>query len=242
MKIKFSLILLLAQFVLLAQPSNEHLKQGNKLYEDKNYDEAEIKYRMSIADEKKDASSAEFNLGDALYKQERFEEATEQFKKVADQTENKELKSKALHNLGNSLSKEEKYKEAAEAYKESLKLNPKDNETRYNLTRTMRQLKQQQQQQQQDQKQDENGDEKKQEDQQNQDPKDDENQQDKEGGQPDKPDDGEEKKESKPKPNKISREDAERLLKALDKEEQEVQKKVNEYKVKGTPVTTEKDW
>lgn len=63
-------------------------------------------------------------------------------------------------------------------------------------------------------------------------------------------DQGEEEKEQKdkedrsgkPQPIKISREDAERLLEALSKEEQGVQKKVNEEKMKGKPVKTDKDW
>ncbi len=252
MKKALSLILVLLQVVVFAQTANESLKQGNQLYKDKNYDEAEINYRKALEAEKKDPIKAEFNLGDALYKQERYEEATEQFTKVANQSKNNDLKAKAFHNLGNSYTKQEKYKEAVDAYKNSLKLNPKDNETRYNLAQSIKKLHQQQQQQQQQGDQDKNKDEQNKDKKEDGDKKPDDNK-----GDDQKPKDGEgdnnnpdEKggskedpnKKPKPKPGQISREDAERLLEVLNKEEQAVQKKLNEKKIKGKPVNTEKDW
>ncbi len=260
MKTKLSLLLLLIQLVAFGQSANENLRQGNKLYEQKKYDEAEVEYRKS--GQKEGSLLADFNLGDALYKQERYEEATEQFSKVAAQADEDQLKAKALHNLGNSLSQQKKFKEAIDAYKNSLKINPGDEETRYNLAKTLRQLQQQQQQQQNQKNQDkqnkdDNKDQKDQQ-QQNQDQNDqqDKQNQDQEGnpddkkddnqdqqGQPDQPkDDQEEGDKPKPRPDKISREDAQRLLEALSKEEQEVQKKINEDKIKGKPIKTEKDW
>ncbi len=149
MKKALSLILMLMQLTVLAQSANESLKQGNKLYKEKNYDEAEINYRKALEAEKKEPIRAEFNLGDALYKQERYEEAATQFSKVIAKTEDKELKAKALHNLGNTLVRQEKLQPAVEAYKKSLMLNPKDNETRQNLAYTLKAIQKKQQQQQQ---------------------------------------------------------------------------------------------
>lgn len=256
MKKALSLILILLHTMLFAQTANESLKQGNKLYEQKNYDEAEINYRKALEAEKKDPIRAEFNLGDALYKQERYEEATNQFAKVATQAQASDLKAKAYHNLGNSYTKQEKFKEAIEAYKNSLKLNPKDEETRYNLAKSLKKLAQQQQQQQQQEKEgdnkdkDKNEEEKSAEDNKDGDKKPDENKgdddkpTDKDGNSPDEQGGSEEdqNKKPKPKPGEISRDDAERLLDVLNKEEQQVQKKLNEKKIKGQPINTEKDW
>lgn len=258
MKKALSLVLILLHTVLFAQTANESLKQGNKLYEQKNYDEAEINYRKALEAEKKDPIRAEFNLGDALYKQERYEEATNQFAKVATQAQASDLKAKAYHNLGNSYTKQEKYKEAIEAYKNSLKLNPKDEETRYNLAKSLKKLAQQQQQQQQQQQEkegdnkdkDKNEEEKNAEDNKDGDKKPEENKgdddkpKDKDGNSPDEQGGSEEdpNKKPKPKPGEISRDDAERLLDVLNKEEQQVQKKLNEKKIKGQPINTEKDW
>ncbi len=257
MKKIISLILMLFHIVVVGQSANQNLKEGNQLYEENKFDEAEIKYRKSLAASKDNSEKAEFNLGDALYKQERYEEAVEQFTKVASQTQNKKLKAKALHNLGNSLLKQEKLKEAIDAYKSSLKLNPHDEETRYNLAQSLKKMQQQQQQQQNKDNQDKNKDEKS-EDEKNdkkdkkengdedadkddsQEPKDedgDNNNPDEKGGSKEDPN-----KKPKPIPGQISREDAQRLLDVVNKEEQKLQKELNKKKVKGQPVNSEKDW
>ncbi len=135
--------------MLQGQNLKNNVKDGNTLYNQGKYDEAEVKYRQAMAEENNKSDSRwEFNLGDALYKQERYEEAAEQFAKVANQTENEALKAQALHNLGNALVKQEKLKEAVAAYKNSLRLNPNDEETRANLTNSLRKMQQQQKQEQ----------------------------------------------------------------------------------------------
>ncbi len=148
MKLKVSLLFFLLAGTVFAQSSRETWKKGDKSYANGKYDQAEVEYRKSLEGDKKYTSELEFNLGDALYKQGRYEEATAQFAKVAASTDNESLKAQALHNMGNSLVKEKKLKEAVAAYKNSLRINPNDEETRYNLAHTMRALKQEQQQQQ----------------------------------------------------------------------------------------------
>lgn len=252
MKRIISVILTLVAGLLYSQEANQSLKEGNRLYDNKSYDEAEVQYRKSLAAAKDGGERASFNLGDALYKQERYDEAIEQFTKVAQQTENKDLKAKALHNMGNSLARQEKLEEAVRAYKNSLKLNPNDEETRYNLAKSLKTLKQQQQQQQQqngdsednEEKNDQknNDGEKKPDENDGKDPKEDDkegnnNNPDKKGGSKEDPN-----KKPKPVPGQISRGDAERLLEAVNKEEQKLQKELNKQKIKGQPVNTEKDW
>ena len=253
MKRIISVILTLVAGLLYSQEANQSLKEGNRLYDNKSYDEAEVQYRKSLAAAKDGGERASFNLGDALYKQERYDEAIEQFTKVAQQTENKDLKAKALHNMGNSLARQEKLEEAVKAYKNSLKLNPNDEETRYNLAKSLKTLKQQQQQQQQQQNGDSedneekndqknNDGEKKPDENDGKDPKEDDkegnnNNPDKKGGSKEDPN-----KKPKPVPGQISRGDAERLLEAVNKEEQKLQKELNKQKIKGQPVNTEKDW
>lgn len=252
MKRLISVILTLVAGLLYSQEANQSLKEGNRLYDNKSYDEAEVHYRKSLAAAKDGGERASFNLGDALYKQERYDEAIEQFTKVAQQTENKDLKAKALHNMGNSLARQQKLEEAVKAYKNSLKLNPNDEETRYNLAKSLKTLKQQQQQQQQqngdsednEEKNDQknNDGEKKPDENDGKDPKEDDkegnnNNPDKKGGSKEDPN-----KKPKPVPGQISRGDAERLLEAVNKEEQKLQKELNKQKIKGQPVNTEKDW
>ena len=121
------------------------------------------------------------------------------------------------HNAGVILQGAKQYQQAIEAYKESLRNNPADHETRYNLALCQKLLKdqeqqggnndQQQQQQQQQEKQQE------QQEQQNQ-------QQDE---------------------NQMSKENAEQLLRSAMQDEKDVQDKVKKQQVlKGRKL--EKDW
>ena len=124
--------------------ANEKFKEAAKLYQD-----AEISYRKGMATTKH-FSKANYNLANSLYRQEKYEDAGNSYKYVAEQKENdKLLRARAFHNYGNSLLKQEKYKESIDAYKNALKINPNDRETKYNLEYARKKLIQQQQEQQQ---------------------------------------------------------------------------------------------
>jgi tetratricopeptide (TPR) repeat protein len=95
----------------------------------------------------KNFSKANYNLANTLYRQEKYEEAGNVYKTIAEQKEiDRSLRAKAFHNYGNSLLKQEKYKESIEAYKNALKLQPDDKETKYNLEYARKKMVQQQQQ------------------------------------------------------------------------------------------------
>jgi tetratricopeptide (TPR) repeat protein len=124
--------------------ANEKFKEAAKLYQD-----AEISYRKGMAITK-NFSKSNYNLANSLYRQEKYEDAGNSFKYIAEQKENdKSLRAKAYHNYGNSLLKQEKFKESIDAYKNALKLQPNDKETKYNLEYARQKMMRQQQQQQQ---------------------------------------------------------------------------------------------
>ena len=120
---------------IFAQQQQSLLRQGNALYNDSSYNQAEIKYRKALEKDQNYFNSS-FNLADAIYKQERYEESSALFNSLKDNAESENDLAKIYHNLGNSLAKENKLKEAISAYKNSLRINPNDNETRYNLALT----------------------------------------------------------------------------------------------------------
>ena len=137
------------------------IREGNKAFENKAFDEAEVNYKKAT-EQKPDGFEGWFNLGDALYKQQRFDEALVAFEKSKETALTDEQKARALHNVGNIHTAQKNYQKAIEAYKQALRLNPNDDETRYNLAKALRELKQQQQQDQ-DKNQDQQKDKEKQE-------------------------------------------------------------------------------
>src|SRR4051794_31662975 len=87
---------------VFAQKEKKDIHDGNKLYQQQKYVEAEASYRKSV--EKTKASVAgNFNLGDALYKQKKFDNAAQKFTEIATTSDRKDVKAQAYHNLGNSL-------------------------------------------------------------------------------------------------------------------------------------------
>jgi len=209
---------------LFSQKQVQELRKGNKNYNKQNYKEAEIDYRKAI-ETKNNYYKGYFNLGDALYKQKKYDEASNYFTKLT-QTDDvpKNIKAQSYHNIGNCLLEQKKYQESIDAYKNSLKLQPKDNDTKYNLEYAKKKLIQQQQQQNQNQDKNKQNQDKKDQDKKDQDKKD------------DKKD-----KQNQPQQNQISKQDAERMLNALKNKEKDTKDKVdkqNTQPVKGNG----KDW
>ncbi|MBI1267919.1 MAG: tetratricopeptide repeat protein [Cryomorphaceae bacterium] len=244
--------------MLKAQDSKRMLSEANALYRQGQYAKADSMYRL-VLPEKKMSAEATYNLGDALYRQQKWDEAANAFKQAAEGTTDTGLQSDAYHNLGNTSFQKEDYKGAVDAYKQALRLNPERDDTRYNLTSAMRQLQQQQQQQQQQQNQDDKNENEDKEEQEKQDQQDqgdkgedqeDKNEgdgQDKDQGEgSDKQDQnksGENGEEQEAKPHQISKEDAEKILDALNQKEKNIQQSLQKKKKddgKSKPI--EKDW
>ena len=165
MKNTLYIFILLLPFLTNAQNKKTHLRNGNNLYKDSLFNDAEMKYRKSL-EKDQDYFTASYNLADAVYKQERFEESSSLFEGLIDNAKTKNEKAKLYHNLGNSLFKQQKLKESIQAYKHALKNNPKDEETRHNLALAQKMLQQQEEnQQEQEENQEEENQEEKEENQ-----------------------------------------------------------------------------
>lgn len=247
----------------LEREARENIREGNKLYNQLKFKEAEIAYKKGLS-KNPNYPKASYNLGNSIYQQNRNKEAVNQFELVEKTFKEKTSKAEAYHNMGNAFMKEKQYEKAVEAFKSSMRNNSKDDETRYNLAMAQELLKKQQQENKNNK---DNKDDKK----DNKDKKDDQkkDQKDKEGGKDEKKDDqkkdkdkgkdkeddkGDEKKDKdnkqnedqkkdqKPKPNQLSPEQIKQLLEAMNNEENKTQQKLNEQKAKGRKVKQEKDW
>lgn len=216
-------------------------RNGNEAYTNKRFKEAEEQYRSSL-EKDRNLTAGSFNLGTALYKQGKYDEAASQFRALAENGNSaKDIRAQAYHNLGNSLLKSQKLPDCVDAYKNALRINPADDDTRHNLAYAKQLLAEQQKKEQQKQQQNnQNQDEQKQQDQQqqqNQDKNQDKNQQNQQPNQPPQNNQPPQQGQSQPK---LSKADAERILEALNNEERNVQKKLIKRKASG--VVIEKDW
>jgi len=223
---------------LNAQGDKKYIREGNREYEKNKFSESEISYRKAI-DKNKQSPDAVFNIGDALYKQNKFEDAGKLFIENTNLNDDKVKKSAGMYNLGNSLLKANKVEESIEAYKNSLKLRPDNMEAKYNLAYAQDLLKQQEQQQQDKKKQDQNKDQDKNKDQnknKDQDKEQSKDQKDQKNDQNNKQDQQQQQQQG------LSKEDAQRLLNALANDEKNVQEKVKLEKAAKARVRTVKNW
>jgi Ca-activated chloride channel family protein len=221
------------------------ISEGNKFYTEGKFDEANNKYRDAEVSNP-ESPIVHFNIGDALYKKRKYEEALQAYQKALQKSDEVSLQAQSYYNMGNTLFRLNKWPESLLAYQQALKLNPNDEDAKYNLEYVRAKIKehaqkqpqdqQQQQQQQQDQQQS-NSDQHNQQDQQ----------QDQQQNQPDQPQPDEKQQEQqqqagqqKKDKEQLNKEDAARLLEALKNQEKEAQKQ-RQMKAQGR-VRVEKDW
>ena len=242
------------------KPEKEIIRDGNDFYNQNNFTDAEIQYKKAL-EVNPNYEKANYNLGNAIYQQNRFKEALPMYDLVTKTTENKLTKAENFHNMGNIFMKEKQYDKAIEAYKNSLRNNSKDDETRYNLALSQKLLKNEADNKKKDKNNKDKNDDKKDQNKDDKDKKDkkDQNKDKQEGDKGDKDKDkkgdnkedpnkdkqGEnDKKKQNPQPqkNKLSKQQIKQLLEAMNNEENKTQKKVNAKKAKGRKIKQEKDW
>ena len=224
------LMLLTVSAVAFGQKTDrDYLRSGNKLYKDSLFVKAEVDYRKALEVNPK-SSAAMYNLGNALLMQQKAQEAMEQYQAASRLEKDKAKLAQIYHNMGVILHSSKKLPECIEAYKESLRNNPHDNETRYNLALAQKQLKDQQQNQNQDKQQEQKQDQKQDEQQQNKDQQD-----------QDKKDQQQSNQQQQQNQNEMSKENAEQLLNAAMQDEKNVQDKVKkQIQIQGKKL--DKDW
>ena len=232
-----------------AKLARKFVREGNVLYQQEKYADAEVAYKKAIENNPA-YETAKYNLGNALSQQNRNKEAIAQYELLAKETKDKTLKSQAMHNIGNDYFKEKDYQNSVNAYKNSLRANPKDDETRYNLALAQMMLEDQKNKDKdkdkdKDKKDDQNKDkDKDKQDQDKKDGDDDKDDKNKDDQNKDKKDPKDDKKDQQkqPQPGKLSPQQMQQLLDAMNNEEQKTQKKMNAKKEKGKKVKQEKDW
>ncbi|MGM9708998.1 MAG: tetratricopeptide repeat protein [Prevotella sp.] len=208
-----AMLLMLSFQTVSGQSDRQFIRNGNKLYRQQDYAKAEVEYSKAIAANASN-TTAIYNLGCALQMQQKDSAAVVQYEKAGKAETSKRRKSMAYHNIGVICQKNQLFQEAIEAYKESLRNNPGDNETRYNLELCKRQLKKQNQNGGSQKNEDKNKDKDKPDKQQKQD-KNKQNQQ-------------QQQQQQQNKQQQMSKENAEQLLNAAMQEEKATQKRMKQ--------------
>jgi hypothetical protein len=242
------IISLLTAFAAQAQKERKFIREGNKLYETGlkdtakldtvNFGKAEVAYRRAL-ELKPDDHQWQFNLADALYKQKKADESAKEFESIAEKASLPTDKAKAFHNMGNSFLVQKKLDESIASYKKALRILPDDPETKYNLAYAMKMKKEEEKKKQQDkdQNKDQNKDKKDQNKDQNKDQK---QNQDKQKQDQNK---DQQKDQQQQQQNKISKQNAEQMLQALENDEKQTQEKVKKAQaLKAERRNVDKNW
>ena len=234
-----ALLLALSSVAALAQTDRKEVRAGNRQFKKGNWQNAEIEYRKAQA---KDSSSfaAAYNLAGALYREENFDEAGKSLERMKDVAPLSPNASDYYYNLGNIAVKKKDWKAAVDAYKQSLLLNPGDLDAKENYAYAEQMLKNDENgggDNQQNQNNDQN------QDQDNQQGDNDQNQDNKNGDDQNQNNDGNQNQnqnQNGDKPDsrqgdgsgeaRISPQQAQQMLKAVQAKEKETQDKVNKEK------------
>ena len=227
-----TLLLLLLAMSASAQTDRQYIREGNRLFHRGDYANAEVSYRKALEKNPKNPQ-ATFNLGNALMAQKKDSAAVEQFQSATRLETNPLRKAQAFHNIGVICQTHKMYGEAIEAYKNSLRLNPNDDESRYNLVLCKHQKKKQDQQKQ---KQNQQGNDDK-----NKDDKKDQQKQDQNKDKQDKQDQNKDQQKEQPKPQ-MSKENAEQLLNAAIQNEKQTQDKMKKAQQQPQRRKVQKNW
>ena len=216
------IIALLVASASFAQNDRRYITQGNKLFRSGQFDKAEVAYRKAIEKNPRNPQ-AHYNLGNSLMAQKKDSAAVQSFQKSTELETSKIRKAMAFHNMGVVCQQHKMYGEAIQAYKNSLRLNPKDDATRYNLELCKRQQRNQKNQDKQDQnkQKDKNGNDQKDEKQKNKDKQD-------------------QKKNNNE--NKMSKENAEQMLNAAMQQEKSTQQRMKKAMQKPRTNKLDKEW
>ena len=137
--ILFAVFLLATVGVSAQKAERDYIRKGNRLFNDSVFVDAEVNYRKALEANPKSTVSM-YNLGNTLSQQQKFQDAMEQYVSASKIEKDKMKLAHIYHNMGVLFQAGKDYAKAVDAYKMSLRNNPADHETRYNLALAQKML------------------------------------------------------------------------------------------------------
>jgi len=219
--------MLVAMTAQAQKAERDYIRKGNRLFADSTFVDAEVNYRKALDVNPKSTVSM-YNLANTLLAQNKVEEAMQQYVAASKLEKDKGNLAQIYHNMGVIFHGQKDLQKAIEAYKESLRNNPHDDETRYNLALAQKQLNEQQQQQQEQNQNQEQQEQQQKEQEQQQENKEQEQQQN-------------QQQQQQQNKEEMSKENAEQLLRSVMQDEKDTQEKLKKQQViQGGQL--QKDW
>lgn len=126
----------------IAQNATQSIIKGNQLYQQSQFDLAEIQYRKALEYEPEN-ERAKYNLANALQRQTKYDEAAKLLEDLAGSSKDNSIKSAAYYNQGVAYTKMKNLDASIESYKKALRTNPNDQQARENLEKALLQKKNQ---------------------------------------------------------------------------------------------------
>jgi Ca-activated chloride channel family protein len=120
-------------------------KQGNRLFEQGKYQDAEKAYLEAQAG-MPGRPELSYNLGNTLIKQKKYDQALQALGQAVSQGDTG-LQARSYYNVGNALFDMGRLKEAAQSYIQALRINPADQDAKHNLELALRNNQEQKQDQ-----------------------------------------------------------------------------------------------
>ena len=115
-------IMILSTIGVSAQEKSErdHLRMGNRLYNDSLYDKAEVEYRKALEKNPR-YPQAQYNLGNSLIMQGKPKEAMQAYEEAVKNEDNKNRLAQYYHNMGVIMQSQKQFGPAVECYKNALR-------------------------------------------------------------------------------------------------------------------------
>lgn len=223
---------LILLFSFLAGAALNDARDANEAYRNGHYEKAEELYRKAI-NATPENEKLYFNLANTLAQQGKREEALRVFERFRSMTDDVEKQAMADYNIGNIFVEMGKWDKAVKRYQEALRHKAADEDAKHNYELAIKKQKDQQKQQQQQNQQGDQQQDNQQQDRDNQNRQDQQNQQNQQQNQ---------NRQQQQVQNKISKAEAEKILKALEQEEKDLLKEFKKKKLKSSNSTNEKDW
>ncbi|MDZ7772866.1 MAG: tetratricopeptide repeat protein [Balneolaceae bacterium] len=231
------LSILLLAFLIGAGPDDA--RKANEAYNQGDYETAIGLYKKAIEANPENAKLY-FNLGNALASTGQAEEAIRLFERYKTMTKDPARQSRADYNIGNVHAQQEQWESAAEAYRDALRYQDGDTDAKHNYELALQRQRQQQQQNQQGQNQQQQQQDQQQ---QNQDQNQQQNQQQQQNQDQQQQDQNQQQQnQQQQQMNQISKEEAEKILQALEQKERELLKEFKKQKTESSDDTNDKDW